>query len=119
MTQTVFNEDPGTFQSAVNAVIANGQQVSSAIECQGLTLCGVIVPAAFTGTALTFEASVDGTNYFPVYNTTSGTALSYTVAQGHYCAIDPKDFYGINFLIIKSGSAEAAARTLVASLKGF
>jgi hypothetical protein len=119
MVLPVFNSWQGNFQSAVAASIASGQQISSTIELEGYSFCGVFLPAAFTGTALTFEASYDGTNFFPVYNTTSGTALSYTVAQGHYCAIDPKDFYGINYLQIKSGSAEAAARTLQVSLKGF
>lgn len=109
----------GNFNPSLSAVIASSAQISTIIECGGLALCGVLLPATFTGTALTFNASVDGTNFFPVHSTTSGTALSYTVAQGTYCAIDPKDFYGVNYLIIKSGSSEAAARTLIVSLKGF
>lgn len=100
-----------------NAAIANGQQESGAIPTAGLSLCGVLLPAAFTGTALTFEAcaTVGGT-YVPVYN--AAGAVSYTVAQARYIAIDPKDFQGILFLKIKSGSAEGAARTLVCSMKG-
>lgn len=101
-------------------VIANGQQESGAQDCGGLSLCGILIPAAFTGTAITFEmaATLTGT-YVPVKSTISGTALSYTVAQGAYYAIDPKDFSGVQFLKIKSGSAEGAARTLILSLKGF
>lgn len=101
-------------------VIANGAQESSAIDCGGMTLVGILLPAVFTGTALTFETStaVDGT-FVPIKTTTSGSLLSYTVAQGTYCALDPKDFHGIRFLKIKSGSAEGAARTLTCSLKGF
>lgn len=102
----------------VSATIANGQQVSSTINCKGFSLCGILLPAAFTGTALTFLASIDGTNFFPVHSTTSGSALSYTVSQGNYFAIDPKDFYGVQYLQIKSGSSEGAARTLAVSLKG-
>lgn len=109
----------GYFTPQVSATIALNGTVSSVINCNGKVLCGVLLPAAFTGTALTFLASVDGINFFAVKSTTSGTALSYTVAQGTYCAIDPKDFQGINFLQIKSGSTEVAARTLLASLKGF
>lgn len=109
----------GNFNPALSATIANGQQESSVINCGGLVLCGILLPAAFTGTALTFEASVDGVNFFAVKNTTSGTALSYTVAQGTYAAIDPKDFQGIQYLKIKSGSSEGAARILTCALKGF
>lgn len=110
----------GQLNPALSVPIANGQQESSAIDCGGFTLCGIILPAAFTGTALTFETcdTIGGT-YLPIKSTTSGSALSYTVAQGTYAAIDPKDFQGVRFLKIKSGSAEAAARTLICSLKGF
>ena len=110
----------GLFNPGQQVVIANSQQESAAINCGGMVLCGIFLPAAFTGTALTFEAStaIDGT-YVAVKSTASGTALTYTVAQGTYCAIDPKDFQGIQFLKIKSGSAEGADRTLTLSLKGF
>lgn len=109
----------GNFAPAVSAVIPINTQTSATINTGGMALCGVFIPAAFTGTAITFLASHDGTNFVPVKSTTSGSALSYTVAQGQFNAIDPKDFNGIQYLQIKSGSSEAAARTLVASLKGF
>lgn len=110
----------GSLNPGLDVVIANTAQESAAIDCGGFALCGIFLPAAFTGTALTFEAAtaIDGT-YLPVKSTASGTALSYTVAQGTYCAVDPRDFQGIRFLKIKSGSAEGAARTLTCSLKGF
>jgi hypothetical protein len=96
--------------------IASGQQASSVIHTKGNSLCGILMPAAFTGTALTFLASVDGTNFFPIYN--ANGALSYSVAQGQYVAINPQDFYGVQYLKIQSGSAEAATRSLICSLKG-
>lgn len=108
----------GQFSPSGSASIANGQPLSSEIECGGLALCGVFIPAAFTGTALTFLASLtSGGTYVPV-NGVDGDPISYTVQQGNYYAIDPKDFQGINFLKIKSGSNEGALRTLGVSLKG-
>lgn len=101
------------------AIIANGQQESATINQGGFSLCGVLIPAAFTGTSISFEASIDNVTFYPVYNTIAGVLLSYVVAPSRYIAIDPKDFHGIQYLKIKSGSAEGAARTLVASLKGF
>lgn len=100
--------------------IANTAQESEAIALNGFALCGILFPAAFTGTALTFEVSdaIDGT-FVPLKSTTSGSALSYTVAQGTYAAIDPKDFQGVQFLKVKSGSAEGGARVLKLALKGF
>jgi len=102
---------------SVSAQIANTVQESGVISTAGLSLCGIQFPAAFTGTAVTFEAATSAAGPFvPVYN--AAGALSYTVAQGQYVAINPQDFQGISFLKIKSGSAEGALRTLVCSLKG-
>jgi len=110
----------GYFNWDQEVTIAMSAQESSAIDTGGMVLCGILLPASFTGTALTFEVSnaIDGT-FVPLKSTTSGTTLTYTVAQGTFIAIDPKDFQGVRFLKVKSGSSEAAARTLTLSLKGF
>lgn len=108
----------GQLLTGVPVAIANGANVSGIINTKGSSLVGIIIPAAFTSTTITFSASVDGSTFFPVKNTTSGTTLSYTVAPGEYIAINPVDFYGIPYLEINTGSSEAAARTLLASLKG-
>lgn len=100
------------------ASIAMSASASGAIYMGGLSLVGIQLPAAFTGTALTFQVSLDGVTYQPLYTSTSGTALSYTVAQGHFVAINPQDFYGAIYIKIISGSTEAAARALLVSLKG-
>lgn len=106
--------------SLSGATLSGGthSQTSTSINTQGLSLVGIQLPAAFTSTTLTFNASVDGSTWQPVYSTTSGTALSYTVAQGHYVAIDPTPFYGVKYLQIITGSDEIATRTLTVSLKG-
>lgn len=119
MSQPFNNGYQGNFNSDFELSIANGDQESSAIDCQGFVLCGIFFPAAFTGTTLTFEISdlLAGT-YVPLKNTTSGTSLSYTIAQGTFAAIDPKDFQGVRFLKVKSGSAEGASRTLKCAMRG-
>lgn len=108
------------YSGTLPAIVASGQQVSSVLNTGGAVLCGVLLPAALTSTALTFLTcdTADGT-FVPVASTTDGTVLTFTVAQGTYCAVDPKDFSGIQFMQIKTGSAEGAARTLICSLKGF
>jgi|SRR5882757_10712358 len=90
---------------------------SGIITTKGMCLCGIQLPASFTGTALTFTAAtaVDGT-YQAVYNKSG--LVSYTVAAGRYQAIDPLDFHGVQFMKIVSNGTEAAARTLICSLKG-
>ncbi len=109
----------GQMNPDVDATIANGATVSSTINLGGFTPVGILLPAAFTGTSISFQASVDGTNFFPVRAGTGGALLSYTVAQGTYAALNPNDFHGIHYLRVVSGSAEGAARTLKIAVKGF
>jgi hypothetical protein len=110
----------GLSNPGVAAVIPISTALSAAIPTGGMSLVGIFLPAALTGTTISFQAcdTLAGT-YVDVKSSTSGTLLSYTVAAGTYCAIDPKDFHGIQFLKIKSGSTELAARTLICTLKGF
>lgn len=110
----------GYMKPAESTTIANGATTSAAINTGGMALVGIKIPAAFTGTAITFTVcdTIDGT-YVPLKVTTSGTALSYTVAASGYYAIDPVNFQGVQFFKIVSGSAESGARTIVYSLKGF
>lgn len=96
-------------------VIDNGQTKSGGADLQGLIPVGVFLPASFTGTTLTFEASYNGTDYFPVHS--AGSVLSKTVAQGTFCRFDPNDLVGIRFLKLVSGSTEAATRTLYVALR--
>lgn len=110
----------GLFNPGLAVAIANGATDSAVIPTGGMALCGIIFPAAFTGTTVSFLVSnaADGT-FVPLKSSTSGTLLSYTVAQGNYAALDPKDFQGVPFLKIKSGSTEGGARSLICMLKGF
>ena len=100
------------------ATIANGQTTSAAIICNGLALVGIQLPTTFTGTTLTFQGSMDGTTFQTIKSTTSGTSLSYTVAQATYVAIDPTPFQGLKALKLVSGASEGGARAFTAALKG-
>lgn len=106
-------------KNQVSVVIPNGQQRPAAgIELKGYELCGLFL-RTMTGTAVTFEVCDTLTGiYVPLKTTTSGTALSYTIASDGYFAIDPKDFAGVLYFKPVFGTAQAADRTVVCSLKG-
>lgn len=119
----------GPAHAVINAAGCMGTNISktvtlpagtktAAIYLGCYTLVGVQF-GTFTGTALTFETSsaIDGT-FVAVKATTGGTALSYTVAQNSYSAIDPVPFYGLSIIKLVSGSTESADRTLILYLKG-
>lgn len=107
----------GYLNPDLSVTIDISTQLSSEIVTGGFQLCGFILPAAFTGTAITFQVSnTSGGTYVDLYN--SAGQVSYTVAPSRYVAVDPKDFQGVKYLKLKSGSSEAAARTIICSMKG-
>lgn len=92
--------------------ISSGQTVSGAIDLQGHTICGLIMPAAFTSASLTFSMSQTVGGTYAVINK-DGSDLSKTVAASKYIVLSPSEFAGINFLKLISGSAEAANRQVI------
>jgi len=94
------------------ATIANGGTVSDAIDLEGRGLTAMVMPAAFTGTTITFQGSVDGVTYQALYNA-SNSAVSMTVAASRTYLFTPGDFSGIRYLKVVSGSAEGAARSIL------
>lgn len=99
------------------ATIANGQSLSGSVYLGDQSLVGIQMPAAFTGTALTFQAAQgDGSSFSNVHNAT-GTEIQVTVAANRYVIIDPALLAGALYLKIRSGTsaaptAEAAARDI-------
>ncbi len=94
-----------------SVTIANGATTSGVIDLDGLGLVGMIMPAAFTGTTVTFQISDDNVTFYDLYNT-NNTALSATVTQGRAYLFVPGDFVGVRFLKVKSGSTEGGARVI-------
>lgn len=117
MSSPILSSNQG-YMTQQTALIASGDQESSGLRCAGMALCGLMIPAAFTGTALTFETcdTPNGT-YLPLYDDTN-TLISLTVAPSRAYSLDPKKFQGSNFLKLKSGTAEGADRSIICSLKG-
>lgn len=109
---------PGRLISKQVTIASSGTK-TAAIDLAGMTLVGLLF-GTLTSTAMSFETSdaIAGT-FVPVKSTTSGTALSYTVAQNTYAAIDPKDVQGLNFIKLVAGSSEGGLRTITLLLKGF
>ena len=96
--------------------IANGATVSSELRVGYRTsVVAIVTPAALTGTAVTFQGSVDGSTFVPVYN--EATQYSVNVSTSRYVALNRSVLSGLQSLKIVSGSAEAADRTIQVILK--
>lgn len=59
------------------ATVADSGTVSTAVDIGGYRYVGVVVPAGFEGTTITFQVSADGTTYVPL-EVAAGTAVSFT-----------------------------------------
>lgn len=100
----------GAYQNQRTGTIANGQTTSSAMYLGDQVPIVLRMPAAFTGTSVTFEGSPDGVTFQEI--DVGGTAYTETVAQGKDTVLDPTGFSGYRYVKVISGSAEGGARTV-------
>ena len=108
----------GNFDPDNSVVIPASSATSNALNCGGFTLVGLILPATFTGVAITFLVCTTlGGSYSQLCDET-GAPITITVAAGNAYAIDPKHLQGFQFIKLVSGSTESAQRTITCSLKG-
>ena len=87
---------------------------SLGVQAEGMLLCGVQFPAAMTGTAITFDFSLDNSTWVDVKET-DGTEVSYTVSAGDVVRVDPSGwaFASNGYLRVSSNGTEAADRAIV------
>lgn len=72
----------------------------------------LLIPAAMTGTAITFLASVDNATFRPVYFESTLYSVTIPTAATRHIALDRRAFEGVRYIQLVSGTAEAAARTI-------
>lgn len=91
--------------------IPSGSTTSNSVDFLGGSMVGLIMPAAFTGTALNFQMSDSDTTYYTLYNK-DGTILQCTVAANRAIFFTPGDFVGARWMKLVSNATEASARTI-------
>ena len=70
----------------------------------------ILIPAAFTGTSVKFQASTDGSNFFTVYN--AGGDYEATVTTSKYVTLNKAIMDSVKYIKLVSTSTETAARTI-------
>ena len=91
--------------------IASSGTVSTALTLQSNRVpVAIVLPAAFTGTTVTFQASVDDASYNAVYNGSSQYSIDIGVSR--FVALNTSVFEGVKFVKIISGSTETAGRSI-------
>lgn len=89
-----------------SATIANGENLSGAVDLGDKTMTGIVMPAAWTAAVLTFAVSADGVTYNPLYDE-DGSEVTETVAASRAIRLDPAQWAGWRYVKIRSGTAAA------------
>jgi len=102
------------------AVIANGESLSDAIDLGSARLGGLYLGAGWTAADLTFQASFDGINFFDLYDA-SGAEVTVDADESRAIALDAALFRPFRRLKLRSGTAaaavaQAAERTITLAL---
>lgn len=112
----------GLGQAGFAAAIASGGSLSDAVDLGDLRAVRIVMPAAWTAAALTFQTSYDGTAFNDLYDE-AGAEVSYTVAAGRSVRLPVGDWLGVRFLKLRSGTTgtpvnQAAARSFIVVAQG-
>lgn len=92
------------FNSTTTATITSGQAVSAGVDLGEQRLAGIILPAGWDAASLSFQTSIDGTNWVELADT-SGLIGVAAPAVGRMMMVDPATFYGVRWLKVRSGTA--------------
>lgn len=92
------------------ATIANGASLSDALDLGTLRPGRLVMPAAWTAAAISFDVSADGVTYGPLYDQ-YGVEVSISSANAvasRQIVLDPPLFLSVRYLKVRSGLNGAA-----------
>jgi hypothetical protein len=89
------------------ATIASGQSLSGIVDLQDSRATGIILPAAWTTAAITYQVSADNITYINLYDA-AGAEISTAAAASRAVNLDPAAFLGWRYLKLRSGTAALA-----------
>ena len=98
------------------ATIAEAASLSDAVVVgAGAAVFGIVMPATWSAAGLTFQGSVDGTNFFNIYDNAS--EWTETAAASRIIMVDPTLSESLQQIKVRSGTSgtpvnQAAARTI-------
>ena len=114
----------GIGPTSKTVTISSGQSLSGSLDTEGYPIKGIIMPASWDTANLTFQASVDGTNWFNLYDD-NGNEVVIQAAANRAIAIDSYagSLAPFRYLKIQSGTSatpvnQTANRVLTVGLLG-
>ena len=107
-------------KQTIKMTVAIGASVSGAVDIRNLTPVGIITPAdlASTTVLLVWSVSMDGTNWYPLHNSTGAVTTPCVVGTAWAVAMDPwTNFPGwrhLRFVTAASGGTTAVVQATTA-----
>lgn len=90
----------------MKATIAVGASLSNGVNLGGQRVAAIVVPPNTEGSALTFQGSADGVNWYNLYADESGTTeVSVAITVGAVNVLPRDIFAGIPHLKVRTGTA--------------
>lgn len=88
-----------------DSTIAAGTSLSPSIPVSRANVIALIMPSAWTAASLTFQGSIDGDNFFDMYDQAGNEVVMPTAANRYVCGLDALGFGSFNYFKIRSGTA--------------
>jgi len=89
----------------VTATISSGTSLSGVIDLGIDTAMAIVMPAAWTAAAVTFQVSLDNVTWSNLKNKSDDSEYTCTVSQGNSYTLPFTDFVPYRYIKIRSGTA--------------
>jgi len=90
--------------TTTTTTIANGASLSGIVDLGSNDLVGIIMPSAWTAASLTFQFSIDGTNFYDAYSATAELS-STAAAASRMISINAANYDMGRYIKIRSGTS--------------
>ena len=103
---------------SITVRIGGGASLSDTANLAGCTPAAIITPSAWTSASIAFQSTIDGTNFFKVYDQ-FGTRVSLTVSTSQWVVFQPADTWSFFSVKLESidGSGTAVTQTAAREIK--
>lgn len=98
---------PAVISSNLTVTIANGASISGAADLSGTSFVGYVMPSSWTAADITLQGSVDGNNFFNLYDQ-FGNEVRHVSAASRFIALNPAELACVRHLKLRSGTSSSA-----------
>lgn len=97
---------PVPLRAVKTATVSDGESLSEAVYCEGLRLAAIVVPSGWNAADITFQGSVDGTNWYDLHEPSGDTEVTVQAGASRYIVVaDPAAYEGLMRLKVRSGTS--------------